>query len=443
MLTDARAADGRDAHALPGAVAERGARCLAIGDRRRIEARDVAGEAEVLLGPLADRRQAFPEAFGHDVLGVADEQRQVAHPRITRDLLQQLLVEVTSQERLALAALGHRQPPDEVAQPYVGGGLQLGVLVEEVVELPRLVSDPQVILLVRDQIVEHHEVRNQDLVHPPERLEHIQLVLVGLGLDVGRFAGEQRAGGMDPLAARLEHLGDRVLGEPVDLEIGVEPAKLLRYRDIAAGVAEPDRGGHIQRSPRSRPAPRPAPRRGRRADEVAEQQVQLDRVAGVRDVAGALERHERAAGRVGQRPALPERPDQVGVAVDHERRTPNSCAHLAEVLVARETDAAGGVRERLGRGVEPPANRVLDLLGRVRLVETLGGEELEEVAVVPLPIEAVVLRPPLVTVERLVERHVPLGVAGGQSNRGCDVDDPVHPLGMVGGDDRPPQSAAR
>jgi hypothetical protein len=129
--------------------------------------------------------------------------------------------------------------------------------------------------------------------------------------------------------------------------------------------------------------------------------------------------------------------------VDHERRTPNSCAHLAEVLAAREADAAGGVRERLGRRVEPPANRVLDLLGRVRLVEALGGEELEEVAVVPLPIEAVVLRPPLVTVERLVERHVALGVAGGQSNCGCDVDDPVHPLGMVGGDDRPPQGAAR
>src|SRR6202008_4084423 len=99
--------------------------------------------------------------------------------------------------------------------------------------------------------------------------------------------------------------------------------------------------------------------------------------------------------------------------------------------------------ERLGRGVERPADRVFDGLGGVRLVEALGEEELEETEGGALPVEAVVLSPLLVGVERLVERYVALGIPGGQPDRGADVDGAVHALGGVGGGDRSPQRTAR
>ena len=47
-----------------------------------------------------------------------------------------------------LAAVGHRQPADEVRQPDVGRALQLGVLVQVVVDLPGLVADPEVVALL-------------------------------------------------------------------------------------------------------------------------------------------------------------------------------------------------------------------------------------------------------------------------------------------------------
>ena len=113
---------------------------------------------------------------------------------------------------------------------------------------------------------------------------------------------------------------------------------------------------------------------------------------------------------------LRERPDQVAVAVDHEHRAAGRArTSRAKSSPRGHADPARGVGQRLGRRLERPADAVLDLLGRVRLVEALGEEELEEVGVVPLPVVAVVLRPPLVGVERLVERvHVALGMARGE-----------------------------
>ena len=251
-------------------------------------------------------------------------------------------------------------------------------------------------------------------------------------------------GRVDPLAVRLEHLGDRVLSEPVDLEIGAEPAQFLGDGDVAAGVAEADRRGDVQRPPAPGQGPRPAARRRSGADEIAQQQVHLDRVAAGRNVAGAFECHELAAGGRRERRTLRERPDLVPVAMNHERRAPDSCAHRAEVLVAWNADPADRVRQRLGRRLECPAGAVFDLLGRVRLVQALREEELEEGEVVPLPVVAVVLRPPLVGVERLIEWvQVALGEVRGQPDRGGDVDDPVDTLGVLGGEDRPPQRGAR
>ena len=63
-VADAGAADGDDAHPLVGPVAELGRAAPRGRRRRRVEARDVAGELEVLLGPLADRRQPGAERVG-------------------------------------------------------------------------------------------------------------------------------------------------------------------------------------------------------------------------------------------------------------------------------------------------------------------------------------------------------------------------------------------
>ena len=72
-----------------------------------------------------------------------------------------------------------------------------------------------------------------------------------------------------------------------------------------------------------------------------------------------------------------------------------------------------GQHERLGCRLEPPADRVVERLGRVRLGEHLAEEELEEVAVVRQPVVAVVLLPALVglarriPVERVARRDDP------------------------------------
>ena len=52
--------------------------------------------------------------------------------------------------------------------------------MQEVVEIPSLVADDEVVVLVADQVVVHHEVGDQDLVHLAEGLEHMEVMLAGL-----------------------------------------------------------------------------------------------------------------------------------------------------------------------------------------------------------------------------------------------------------------------
>ena len=202
----------------------------------------------MLFRPVADPRQALAEGVRHDVVGVADEDGTVSDPREAGDVLDHLGVVVGRQVSLVVAAVLHRQPADEVGQPDVGGGLQLRVLVQEVVDLPGLVADPDVVLLVADDVEEEHEVRDEDLVHAADRLERVQVVLGGLALDVGRLVRELRARRVDPLPLGLEHRRHRVLREPVDLEVGVERAQLLCDRDVAACVPEADRRRDVERA---------------------------------------------------------------------------------------------------------------------------------------------------------------------------------------------------
>ncbi len=282
----------------PRPVPELGPQLLPVGDG--LETGHVAGEVVVLLRPVADPREAVPERVGDDVVGVADEHRPVADPGEAGDVLDHLGVVVGGQERLVLTAVVHRQPADEVRQPDVRRRLQLRVLVQEVVDLPGLVADPEVVVLLAHEVEEEHEVGDEDLVHPPDRLEGMQVVLGRLALDVRRLVREQGARRVDPLPLCLEHGRHRVLREPVDLEVGVQLPQLLGDRDVAPSVAEPDRRGDVERAPT--PAERPRPRlhlRRRRHDrlgELAHQPVHLHRVTRLREVADAFHCDEGPAG---------------------------------------------------------------------------------------------------------------------------------------------------
>ena len=166
---DARAADGDDADTLVVAVAELVAQPAAVAQLGRVEAGDVTGEVEVALGPVADHRQLRPEALVDDVVGIADEERHVAHARVVGDVVDHVGVVVGGEEALALAAVLHRQEADEVGQPGKGDFLLSRVLVQVVVELPGLVADPKVVALLAHDVVEEHEVGGEDLVHAAQR----------------------------------------------------------------------------------------------------------------------------------------------------------------------------------------------------------------------------------------------------------------------------------
>ena len=241
VTTHPGAADGDHAHPLVRPPAELGAQPGRVGHRARIDAGDVATEVVVLLRPVPDQGEAVAEGQRHDVVGLADEDGPVAQVREALDVLDHLGVVVGSHEPLALVPVGHREVPDEVGQPRVGVALELGVLVQEVVDVPALVRDHEVVVALPDDIVEDVEVADQDLVHATQRLEAVEVVLAGLALDVPRLAGQPAAGRVQPLTGRLEHPGDGVLCQPVDLDVLVPVAQLLRDRDVAAGVAEADR----------------------------------------------------------------------------------------------------------------------------------------------------------------------------------------------------------
>ena len=177
-----------------------------------------------------------------------------------------------------------------------------------------------------------------------------------------------------PLAGGLEHRGHRVLREPVDLQVGMQRgAARARSRCRAGrGRARSARRGRARACARLRPRVQlRAAAAGR--DELAQQPVDPHRVARVRAVAGALERDERAAGHLGELLADHERAGpRRSVAVDHQHRAADPRGTVARTPRAScSSRPSYGERERLRRRVEPPADAVLDLLGRVRLGEHL------------------------------------------------------------------------
>ncbi len=145
-----------------------------------------------------------------------------------------------------------------------------------------------------------------------------------------------------------EHRRDRVLGEPVDLEVGVQPAQLGGDRQVAAHVPEPDRRGDVQSAPAARAAraasgrPRPGVLAGSRA--AARFTRTGSRALGMwpaaRQTSPAARRSPRRAR------ALRMRAHQVLVAVQHERRDSSTRAQ-------RSTQALGPPRPIAVRRIRP------------------------------------------------------------------------------------------
>jgi hypothetical protein len=157
-------------------------------------------------------------------------------------------------------------------------------------------------------------------------------------------------------------------------------------------------------------------------------------------VPGSLQRHQLPARGRSKRGAGRVRADGVLAAVDDHHRTANPPAALPKVV--RRRQCARDVNERLGIGIEAPADAVLDLLRRMGLREHPSEEELEEAAVVLHPVVPVQLRPSVIGVVAFLERVArALGMARGERRGRADVDDPVDALGMVGGKQGSPENS--
>jgi hypothetical protein len=156
--------------------AEFATQCRPLGTGRRHRAHDIPGEVEVLFGPLSNVGQSGAEVLRHNVFRIADEYRAVAQPRKPCTLLDHLGVVVGGEHAFAGATVGHRQPSDEIRHPGELEPLEFRVLVQVVVHFPGLVRDDQIGRILGDDLGEHHEVGDENLVHAAERFERVQIV---------------------------------------------------------------------------------------------------------------------------------------------------------------------------------------------------------------------------------------------------------------------------
>src|SRR5579862_9161979 len=106
--------------------------------------------------------------------------------------------------------------------------------------------------------------------------------------------------GVDPLTLRLEHPGDRILRQPIDLQVRMQSSQLASDRHVALRMAESDRRGDEESAgaaiglvdgwvPRRALAPE------RALGKVAQREVEPDGLAGVGQMARARHNVQLAA----------------------------------------------------------------------------------------------------------------------------------------------------
>ena len=145
-----------------------------------------------------------------------------------------------------------------------------------------------------------------------------------------RLVGEVVARGMDPLTPLLEHRRHRMLREPVDLELGMQPAQLVGDRSVSLRVTEPDRRRDIQGSLAAGFAAHPArrPRRGETKSRSSRLTLTGSRACG--KVTRAFEHDELAARQLGETCTRGAGTDRVLASVDHEHGTVDAGEKIAD-----------------------------------------------------------------------------------------------------------------
>ena len=246
------------------------------------------------------------------------------------------------------------------------------------------------------------------------------------------FVGQPTTGRVDAFALGVEHGGDRVLGQPVDLQLGPQLLEFLGDGHVPAGVTEADGGGEVQRALAAGHGAGPGGGAHRRSrdlfDEPGDQPGDRDRIPALRQVPRAVQLDQLAAGQLGQ----PAPPGQglaaiVGAVQNQHRARQPRTERLGRG--ARRGGAALPLGDhRLGVGVQCPAHRVLVLLGGMRFRQLLLEEELDPAAVAALlPPEPAVAHGPTGGRADLFGPSLlgfpGVGIAGCHRDSGGDCDD--------------------
>ena len=107
-----------------------------------------------------------------------------------------------------------------------------------VIDVPGLVGDHQIVIARIDGILEDHEVFDQHLVHAPDGLEAVQLMLARFQFDMPRFAGQLCTQGVHALAAGFQQPRHRILRQPVHLQIRMQLAQFPRDGNVTPPMAK-------------------------------------------------------------------------------------------------------------------------------------------------------------------------------------------------------------
>ena len=249
-------------------------------------------------------------------------------------------------------------------------------------------------------------------------VRRLALPVRGLGRELG-------AGRVHDLARGLEHGRHRRLGPPLDLQI-----RDLRRSERAMARSRrtwprPDRRAHPQRPPFAFAGEQPGralrSRAGVLVDELADQGIDDDRMAAVRQMSAAFQHDQAPAGQLGQPPTPRERLALVFGAVDDEHRAVAGPGTARPPRPRRPGAAGRGcARPASGVGLQRPADQVVEDLGRVRLGQKFAG---------------VVVGPPgEVAAPALMVYRVQRGSGGRQRmNARRDGDHAAHTVRLLGG----------
>ena len=207
----------------------------------------------------------------------------------------------------------------------------------------------------------------------------------------------------------LEELGDRRLGEPLDLEVGALLAHRVGDGQVAPDVTEPDRRGEEEHAGASSGVADRRRRGGGRSRTARSTSalIALLTTTGWRAIGRCPEPSRSRCSAPVHSTMLRLRPcgwqrSAVPCTTSTGAEMPRSSRSASSALSGNRAAAVLGQDDR-ARGLAGEADDVLELLGRVRLGQHLVEEELGVVGPVLGQVVAVVAHPPGVVVELLVE----------------------------------------